>query len=83
MSWIGKYDNQKKTIITHRKKHTNWSVAVSMTPRYGRTLVGLPPGWVDSNVGQLYVSIDPLSRVLRQRLWGLSHWSDGRSDAQG
>jgi len=22
MSWIGKYDNQKKTIITHREKHT-------------------------------------------------------------
>ena len=49
-----------------------------MLPEY--TIVGLPPGWVDTDVSQLYSSINPISQVLCGHPRGLLQSLGNRSD---
>jgi len=40
----------------------------------------LPPGWVDSDVGWLYISIQTLSHMVYRYPWGLLEWHSGQSN---
>jgi len=45
------------------------------------TIIGLPPGWMDTDVSRLYVASIPLSQVVRWRPRGLFQSLDDQSDA--